>query len=257
MRNSQKNYLNNFILFFFFISFCTSAYSQKEIVKNGIKINKLDKKNKKQGSWFFFDEVGNLEISCYFNNDSITKPIIFYKNQDSAFIRYPKTNNSELFLLKSNKKWVVGSFETIKKDSLKIEILGYYNKNGKHSIEIEENIFISNSIEVKKEASYWIMKELEPIYMFGTETLKEFCYRIFSSSKYVFNKKICVDLSIDESGNIEKINFPRDKNNLSFDEENELLYLFNSFMQRWQPFFSKNKTESIHKYIELGTILKN
>lgn len=257
MRNIQKNYLKKFFLFFIIAGLCTTSYSQKEIVKNGIKIDKLDKKNIKQGSWFFFDKEGNLEVSCYYNNDSITKPIIFYKNQDSAFIRYPKINNSELFLLKSNNKWVVGSFETIKKDSLKIEILGFYKKIGKYSLDVEENIFISNSIEVKKEASYWIKKELEPIYMFGTETLKEFCYRIFSSSKYVFNKKICVDLTINESGNIEKINFPRDKNNLSFDEENELLYLFNSFMQRWQPFFSKNKTESIHKYIELGTILKN
>jgi len=257
MRNRQTYCFKNFISIIFIIGIYTAGYSQKEIVRNGIKINKLDKKNKKQGSWFFFDELGNLEVSCYYNNDSIIKPIIFYKNQDSTFIRYPKMNNSELFLLKSNNKWVVGSFETIKKDSLKIEILGFYKKIGKDSIDIEENNFISNSIEVKKEAYYWINKEVQPIYMFGTENLKEFYYRLFSSSKIIFNKKIYVDLTLSESGQIEKINLPRAKNNLNFDEENELTYLFSSMMQRWQPFFSKKKTERFHKIIILGTTLKN
>ncbi len=100
-------------------------------------------------------------------------------------------------------------------------------------------------------------KELQPIYMFGNETFNEFCYRLLSSSKYIFNKKIYVDLTINESGQIEKINFPRAKNNLSFDEENELIYLFGAMMRRWQPFFSKNRTEKFHKFIELGTNLKN
>jgi hypothetical protein len=250
-------FLKNLISIIFIIGIFTIGYSQKEIVRNGIKINKLDKKNKKQGSWFFFDGLGNLEVSCYYNNDSIIKPIIFYKNQDSTFIRYPKINNSELFLLKSNTKWVVGTFETIKKDSIKIEILGFYKKIGKDSLDIEENDSVSNSMEIKKEASYWIEKEVLPIYMFGTETLNEFCYRLLSSSKYIFNKKIYADLTLNESGQIEKINFPRIKNNLSFNEENELAYLFSSKMQRWQPFFSKNKTEKFHKFIELGTSLKN
>jgi len=257
MTNRRIYCFKSLISIFFIINIYTAGYSQKEIVKNGIKINKLDKKNKKQGSWFFFDELGNLEVSCYYNNDSIIKPIIFYKNQDSAFIRYPKINNSELFLLKSNTKWIVGSFETIKKDSLKIDILGFYKKIGKDSIDVEENIFLSNSIDVKKEAYYWINKEVQPIYMFGTENLKEFYYRLFSSSKFIFNKKIYVDLTLNTSGQIEKINFPRTKNNLSFDEENELEYLFSSMMQRWQPFFSKNKTERVHKFLELGTSLKN
>jgi hypothetical protein len=92
--------------------------------------------------------------------------------------------------------------------------------------------------------------------MFGTETLNEVYYRIFISSKYIFNKKIYVDLTLNESGQIEKINFPRTKNNLDFNEENELTYLFRAMMQRWQPFFSQNKTERFHKLIEFGTSLK-
>jgi hypothetical protein len=136
MRHSQIDYLKIFVSIIFIIGVYAIGYSQKEIIRNGVKINKLDKKNKKQGSWFFFDELGNLEVSCYYKNDSIIKPIIFYKNQDSTFVRYSKINNSELFLLKSNSKWVVGSFESIKKDSLKIEILGYYKKIGIDSLDI-------------------------------------------------------------------------------------------------------------------------
>ena len=81
--------------------------SNKTIEKNGIKINKLDKKNKKQGSWFFFDEFGDIALSCYYKNDSIIDPIVFYKNQDSTFIRYPKVNNSEMFLV------MVGGMATV------------------------------------------------------------------------------------------------------------------------------------------------
>ncbi len=59
MRNRQTYCFKNFISIIFIIGIYTAGYSQKEIVRNGIKINKLDKKNKKQGSWFFFDELGN------------------------------------------------------------------------------------------------------------------------------------------------------------------------------------------------------
>lgn len=256
MSNHKTQCFKNFILILFILGGFAASYTQKEIVKNGIKINKLDKKNRKQGSWFFFDALGNLEVSCFYDNDSITKPIVFYKKQDSAFVRYPKINNAELFLLKSNKKWVVGSFETIKKDSLKIEVLGFYKKIGKNSFDIKENIDLSNSTAVKEEAAYWMNKELQPLYMFGTETLNEFYLRVLHSSKYVFNKAIYVDLTLSAAGQIEKINFTRAKNRLSPDEESELMYLFSNMMQRWQPFFSKNKTESQHKFLELGTTLK-
>jgi hypothetical protein len=256
MRNKKGSCFNNVISFFFSIVISTTGYSQREIVKNGIKINKLDKKNKKQGSWFFFDKEGNLDVSCYYENDSIVKPILFYKKQDSAFIRYPKINNEELFLLKSNGKWLVGSCETLKKDSLKIEILGLYKKVGKDSIDIVENTVISNSIDIKNEASYWIKKEIQPIYMFGTESIRELYYRVFSTSKFTFNKKICIDVTINESGQFEKINFPRNKNNLSSDEENDLMFHFSAMMKRWQPLFSRNKTERVTISLEIGGSFK-
>jgi len=256
MKTKQKYNLKILISIVFIIGIYSFGYSQKEIVKNGIKINKLDNKNKKQGSWFFFDEFGDMSLSCYYKNDSIIDPIIFYKNQDSTFIRYPKVNKTEIFLLKSNKKWIVGSFEKLKKDSLNIKILGFYKKISQDSIDIEENNSLSNSIEIKNEASLWIKKEIKPIYMFGNETLNEFYFRVFNSSKYLLNKKIYIDLIINESGGVEKITFPRLQNNLSFNEENELDFLFHNMMGRWQPYFSENKTVKFLKHIELGLKLK-
>lgn len=256
MKIKQIQYIRFITSILFLIGIYSVGYSQKTIEKNGIKINKLDKKNKKQGSWFFFDEFGEIALSCYYKNDSIIDPIVFYKNQDSTFIRYPKVNNSEMFLVKSNKKWVVGRFEKIKKDSLQIDILGYYKKIGQNSIDIIENDSLSNSVVLKKEACYWIKKEVYPIYMFGNETMSDFFFRVFSSSKYLSNKKIYIDLIINESGGIEKITFPRLQNNLSFNEENELDFLFHNMMGRWQPFFSENKTVRFKKHIESGLKFK-
>ena len=132
----------------------STCYSQKEISKNGQKINKLDKKNKKQGSWFFFNQIGDLEVSCYYKNDSIVKPIVFYRNNDSIFVRYPKVDKSEVFLLKTSGKWIVGNLDTSKADSTKIEILGRYIKNGKDEFDIQDDESLTNSQVIKKEAEY-------------------------------------------------------------------------------------------------------
>ena len=253
MRHHYKCFKKLLILGIFIFGIAISGYSQKEIIKNGIKINRLDKKNKKQGSWFLFDQLGNLEMSCYYKNDSIVTPIVFYKNQDSTFIRYPKVGNSETFMLKINKRWALGNVETVTKDSLKIEILGLYKKTGEASFDIEEDTTISNV--VKNEAEYWLKKEIFPIYMFGTETIKDVGFRVLNSSKFIFNKAIYVDITLTESGIIEKIEFPRNLNHLNGDEESELSYLFLT-MERWQPYFSKNKTERFHKLIKFDSTLK-
>jgi hypothetical protein len=77
---------------------------------------------------------------------------------------------------------------------------------------------------------------------------------LFSSSKIVFNKRIIVDLIINESGIVEKVDFPRDQNNLNSIEDTELNYLFTR-MDRWQPFFSKNKTSKLSIRLNVGTTL--
>ncbi len=234
--------MKNLVSLLYLILICTHSYSQKEITKNGQKINKIDKQNKKQGSWFLFDEYGDLALSCYYKNDTIVKPMIFYKNNDSIFIRYPKVEKEEIFLIKSSNKWVIGSITTEKTDSTKIEILGLYKKLSKEDFEIVADSLVSNSPAILKEIDHWANKEIAPIYLFDPKELGNFQYKLFSEINIVFNKKIYVEIELNLSGIIEKINIPKMKSNLSQYEIEELSFLY-SKMQRWQPFFSKNKTE--------------
>jgi hypothetical protein len=241
-----------FILLFFISS---TSYSQKEIIKNGQKINKLDKKNKKQGSWFFFDRLGDLALSCYYENDSIIKPMVFYHKNDSAFVRYPKVEKEEIFLLKSSNNWIIGNLITEKADSTKIEILGRYKRLPNDAFDIEEDSLVSNSPNILKEVEYWSNKEIQPLYMFDNEEFKNFEFRQFSSTNTMFNKKFYADVVINESGKVESVNFPRKTNNLSPHEESELSYMY-SQMERWQPFFLKNKTYRCTLNLTRGSTVK-
>jgi hypothetical protein len=234
----------------FFI--CLETYSQKEIVKNGIKINKLDKKNKKQGSWFFFSENNNLQVSCIYKDDSIIAPIVFYKNEDSIFVRYPKNNGVEAFLLKVDNQWLVGSY---KSHLSEIEIVGLYTKAGNDSFNIKEDTSFSSSVEIKSEVNYWLKKEIFPVYMFGTESLMDFWYSKLHSSNYIFSKQLNVILILNESGIVEKIDFPIEKNYLNTDEQIEVSSFFQS-IRRWQPFFSMNKTVRYSVLLSLGSTIK-
>ena len=248
----MKYYITTLVLCFTYLI----CYPQKEIKKNGQKINKIDKQNKKQGSWFYFNKNGDLELSCYYKNDTIVTPMVFYKNNDSIFVRFQKVEHNELFLLKTSCKWVIGSLDTNKADSTKIEILGRYINTKKDAIDIQDDATVTNSPDIKKEVDYWANREIKPLYLFGTEELRDFYYRTFSSSKIVFNKKLVIELTLNETGIIEKVDFPGNLNNLRMDEVIELSYLF-SRMERWQPCFSKNKTEKYIMRLYTGTDLKN
>ena len=244
-----------FVYIIFLLLLSTHSYSQKEIIKNGQKINKLDKKNKKQGSWFFFERSGDLALSCYYENDSIIKPMVFYNKNDSIFVRYPKVNNEEIFLLKSNNKWIIGNLITEKADSTSIEILGKYKKIDNNTFDIEEDSLISNSSIIAKEIEFWSNKEIQPLYMFDNEELRNFEFRQFSSTNTLFNKKFYVDVVLSESGKVESIDLPRKTNHLSPHEESELSYMY-SQMERWQPLFSKNKTYKCTLNLNTGSSVK-
>jgi len=237
------------VILLLFVSF--ECYSQREIIKNGIKINKLDKKSKKQGSWFFFNENNDMVVSCVYENDSVITPIVFYKNEDSIFVRYPKINGVEAFLFKSDNQWLIGYYTSALSE---IDIVGSYNKAGKDSFSIKEDSSFSSSGKLKDEVNYWLKKEISPVYMFGTKTLKDFWFSRLSSSNYIFNKPIRIILVLDESGIVEKIDFPLEKNYLSIDEQIEVSSFFQS-IGRWQPFFSMNKTTKYSLILNLGSTI--
>lgn len=55
-----------------------------------------------------------------------------------------------------------------------------------------------------------------------------------------FNKPINVLLTISNSGLVTKVEFPKERNNLSPDEESEISWIY-SKMPRWQPYFYGGK----------------
>ncbi len=234
--------MKNSICFILIMLINFHSYSQKEIIKNGQKINKLDKKNQKQGSWFFFDKYGDLALSCYYQNDSLVKPLVFFNKNDSIFVRYPMRNREEIFLLKYSENWLIGTIINKKSDSTSVEILGTYKKIGKDKFDIVEDSLVTNSPIILKEAKYWSNKEIEPLYMFDIKEFSNFQYKLFNEINIVFNKRMHIEIVLTASGIIDSVQFPGLKNNLSQYEVQELSYYY-SQMQRWQPFFSKNKTQ--------------
>jgi hypothetical protein len=231
------------------------SYSQKDIIKNGIKINHLDKRDKKQGAWFFFDEKDDIIMSCKYKDDSIVSPLTFYQNNDTAFIRFPKMDSSETFILYLDGQQTVGNYQQITKDSSVIEFIGIYKKVSKDSFYLDTVSKHTFSKENNEVINSWFNKEILPIYMFGNAKLNDYLFAKFHSSNFIFSKKIYAIFYINERGIVEKVDFPRDKNNLSGDEERELSYIF-SLMQRWQPYFSGNKTIKCLRYFTFKSTIK-
>ncbi len=219
-----------------------SSHAQKDIIKNGIKINHLDKTNKKQGSWFFFDENDKILLSCRYKDDSIASPLTFFRDNDTAFIRFPETNGIETFIIFLNGEQIAGSYQQFPGDSSVVDFMGVYKKAGKDSFFLDTDSAIHYPKEATDDVKMWFNKKILPVYMFGNVSLRDYLYTRFRSSDYIFNKAVFVVFFINASGIAEKVDFPREKNNLSTEEETELSYHLMSFMQRWQPFFFRNKT---------------
>ena len=98
------------------LSLCLATFSllttkaKSHINIRGVKINQLDKQNRKQGNWIFFDQSGNALMSCFFQDDSCIRPKIFYEKGDTAFVRLQATDSVEPFILYKNNKHYFGSF---------------------------------------------------------------------------------------------------------------------------------------------------
>lgn len=198
--------------------------AQSDIKVNNLKINHLDKEKRKQGDWIFFDKLGNVRLSCIFQDDSCVSPIIFYENSDTAFVRFQITDSIEPFILYKNEKKYFGSFINTSDSTSRIEI--------EPDSTLNDNIIL----DIKKYRNL----EIEPIYFFSQKKMVDYISASFISSNFIFNKPLNILLTISKSGLIANVEFPRDKNSLSGDEERELHWIY-STMPRWQPFFYKNK----------------
>jgi hypothetical protein len=190
--------------------FAQPLFAQKEIVRNGKKINRLDKQNRKQDRWFFFNQAGDVLLSCDYKNDSIISPVIYYAGSDTGFIRYPKINNTEIFILYIDGAKVIGN-NIFLKDTSEIEIIGTYRQVTKDSFDIREDLAIQHSPAVMHSAQKWLSKTIYPLYMFGNGFLKDFLYGGFHGSDFTFNKPIYAEITIDGSGIVKKVEFPPEK----------------------------------------------
>ena len=227
----------------FFISICSFCYTiclqaQSTIDYKGLKINKVDKKDRKQGAWIFFNEWGEIAFTSQYVDDSCVSPIIFYDNKDTTFIRFQPKDNVEYFVFYKHKKPYYGSY-TKTSDST-------------HSLEMDDAASTDDSIMA--EIKHYLHFSLKPIYYFAQKKMSEFNFKVLYSINFILNKPVYLIVSLSSSGVVNNIEFPKDKNLLPIDEERELSWEF-SKMPRWQPYFVKNKTVARKVYIKFGSKL--
>jgi hypothetical protein len=204
-----------------FAIFCLfTSHAQPDIKFRGLNINTLDKQQRKQGNWIFFDPTGMPVMSCVFKDDNCKSPIIFYENGDTAFVRFLRTDSVEPYILYESGRQYFGNF--------------IHTSDSTSRIEIEPDSSLDDHVINR------VMKfqniSLEPVYYFAQKRMVDFLSAGFISSNIIFNKPINVLLTISGSGLVTKVDFPRDKNNLLPHEESEIRWIY-SKMPRWQPYF--------------------
>jgi hypothetical protein len=201
---------------------------QSAIKINGGNFNHLDRKGRKQGDWIFFDKKGFVRLTCIYKDDHCISPQIFYENSDTAFIKYPVSDsiqNFELFYFKTKYN-------------------GVFQFTADRTITLMENLPFSDSADIVAVVEKYNKICIEPVYYFSQKKLIDYISASFSSSRFIFNKPIVTIITINSSGLIKTIEFPREKNSLSQEEESELHWLFSS-MPRWQPYFEGNSARNV------------
>lgn len=211
------------LLFLIFAGLLQDCYSQSSITINKTRFNTLDRKNRKQGDWIFFDQQGNIQLSCRYENDRLAGPVCWYENTDTSFLRFPAEGNRETFVLYENGKKFIGDF--------------ILNKDSSYQIEMEPDSAITGAVISRIKA--YRVKKTSPLYYFGQKKLADYMSMAFNSSKYNFNKHIYLLLTVDEAGRVREIEFPQKLNRLSAEEERDLYSIFIG-MPRWQPVFDQN-----------------
>jgi hypothetical protein len=191
-------------------------------------MNYVDKLKKKQGEWIFFDQWGNIKMSCVFKDDIGVGTQVFYENKDTAFVQLKTSDTTHAFVLHKNHQKYYGNF--IK------------TSDSTSTIEVDAET-LSNPLVVLEIKKYEDLV-MPPIYFFAQQKMKDFMSASFSSSNFIFNKPLQVLLTISTAGFVTNVEFPKGNNNLTGDEERELYWIY-SKMPRWQPYFYRNSTKEV------------
>lgn len=221
-----------YMLSFLLVSTSSSTYAQKDIKVKGISINKIDKKNAKQGNWVFYDSLGNVKLTTYYEDDNIVSPQVIYEHNDTAFIRFPKKDNEELFICYENNVPIAGSF--------------VYTGDSSYLIALDSAYLGDSSLRKKINGYKNII--IEPLYMFGKSRIVDFISASYLASDFFTEKNIFVVLYISASGKVTKVAFPGNKNMLRVDQEHELTRIYLG-MPRWQPLFKEKGTKESVIYL--------
>lgn len=193
-----------------------------------MKINFVDKQKRKQGEWIFFDQQGNIKMSCIFKDDLCTSPQVFYKNKDTAFVLLKTSDSTDAFVLYKKQQKYYGNFIKTSDSSSTIEV---------DAETLSDTIVL---LAIKKYQKIVIT----PVYFFAQQKMKDYISASFTASDFTFNKPLQVLLTINGAGFVTKVEFPASNNNLTGDEERELQWIY-SRMPRWQPYFYRNSTKEV------------
>jgi hypothetical protein len=226
------------ILFIIITIVFLESKAQSYIKVYGQKVNHLDKQNRKQGDWIFFDNQGFVQMTCVFQDDICISPYIFYENSDTVFVRFPPKDSVEGFVLFQDNKKYKGAFIHTSDTTTVVEMESNSN--------LDDNLIL----KIKK------YKELtiEPNYFFGQKKMNDYLSASFSSSNIIFNKPLSIILYVNSSGKVTKVEFPNDKTYLSSNEVSELTWIY-STMPRWQPLFFKNKIIPVKIKLSINSTL--
>jgi hypothetical protein len=202
------------------------THGQPFIKVKGYKINYIDKEGQKQGEWLYFNKFGEIKVSCTYENDVPVSPVVIYENNDTAMVWLPSVGDHDPFVLYGGSERFTGSIVNLT-DSTYLEELPF-----------------DSSEHPKAYAQYLLYRDftLPPVFYFAQKKLIDELAVEYAQSTLRFNKQVYVNLSINSSGLVTDVQFPKEQNSLTAFEESELQWIFVN-LKRWQPSFKRNKTE--------------
>lgn len=198
---------------------------QPFIKVKGYKINYIDKEDRKQGEWLFFNQDGEIKVSCTYENDVPVSPVVIYENNDTAMVWLPSVGDHDPFVLYAGSERFTGSIVNLT-DSTYLEELTF------------------DSTQYPKAYSRYLRYRdftLPPVFYFAQKKLIDELATEYAQSTLRFNKQVFAIVSINSSGLVTDVQFPKEQNSLTAFEESELQWIFIN-LKRWQPLFKRNKS---------------
>ncbi len=211
------------------------THGQPFIKVKGYKINYIDKEDRKQGEWLFFNGDGEIKVSCTYENDVPVSPVVIYENNDTAIVWLPSVGDHDPFVLYMGTERLTGSIVNLT-DSTYLEELPF-----------------DSTEHPKAYARYLQYRDftLPPVFYFAQKQLIDELAVEYAQSTLRFNKQVYANLSINSSGLVTDVKFPKEQNNISAFEESELQWIFVN-LKRWQPLFIRNKSKASRVKVQNG-----